>query len=245
MKFALKTTALILVIIFIVLIVRAPASAVRRFIPPDSPVTLTNLEGTLWNGSAQIFLNAEDVGLAKWVWRSGDLTELMVGYDWSLTRDGLSLNGVLASNGNEASVTATGLVADHIINSYLQPYDLTISGDLSLENVQAEVVDRQLNSIEGLLTWEGGATRYQLASRHYQAIVPPLVGTLGLIDNHPALTVIREGGEITLIRAELLPTGYAKLGITKRFTQLLGNPWPGRDPDHKVVLEVEEQIFLQ
>ena len=52
-----------------------------------------------------------------------------------------------------------------------------------------------------------------------------------------------DGVSTSLLHAELKPDGFAKISVTKYLTKLAGNPWPGGDPDHVVVLEVEEQVF--
>jgi glycine cleavage system H lipoate-binding protein len=43
--------------------------------------------------------------------------------------------------------------------------------------------------------------------------------------------------------AKVAQDGMATVGITKQFTKMLGEPWPGGEPDHAVVLEVGEKLF--
>ena len=45
------------------------------------------------------------------------------------------------------------------------------------------------------------------------------------------------------ISAALKTDGFARIGLTKLLTTLLGNPYPGNHADAAVVLEVEEQVF--
>ena len=58
----------------------------------------------------------------------------------------------------------------------------------------------------------------------------------------PQLQVLNAEDGALLITGRLTPSGSAAIGITRGFTKLAGQPWPGSDPDHTVVLEVEEQL---
>ena len=71
-------------------------------------------------------------------------------------------------------------------------------------------------------------------------MLPPLVAYLG---EGAEATVFAQNGQTPLIKAELQDNGFAKVGITRLLTKMLDNPWPGSEPDHAVVLEVEEQVF--
>ena len=90
------------------------------------------------------------------------------------------------------------------------------------------------------VTWSGGQVRYILSGRSSTSILPPLVAYLG---EGAEATVFAQNGQTPLIKAELLDNGFAKVGITRLLTKMLDNPWPGSEPDHAVVLEVEEQVF--
>jgi len=72
-------------------------------------------------------------------------------------------------------------------------------------------------------------------------------GPLPALDGSDLHAWLRRGWseevQTPLLRAEILPTGFARIGVTQLFTELAGNPWPGSHQDHEVVLEVEEQLF--
>ena len=59
----------------------------------------------------------------------------------------------------------------------------------------------------------------------------------------PVAVAYATGESTPLLQAALTGNGFARIGVTKYLTRLLGQPWPGGDPDHAVVLEVEEQVF--
>jgi hypothetical protein len=95
-------------------------------------------------------------------------------------------------------------------------------------------------SAAGEISWSGGTVRYTLSGQSSSSTLPPLIAYLG--DGVEAV-VFAQNAQTPLIKAELLDNGFAKIGITKLLTKILDNPWPGSDPDHAVVLEVEEQVF--
>jgi hypothetical protein len=81
---------------------------------------------------------------------------------------------------------------------------------------------------------------YLLSGKLYNSALPPMRALLG---PGPEAIAFATGDETPLLLARLEPNGFAKVGVTKYLTKILGNPWPGGDPDHAVVLEVEEQVF--
>jgi hypothetical protein len=59
----------------------------------------------------------------------------------------------------------------------------------------------------------------------------------------PKAVAYATGESTPLLHAALADNGFVRVGVTKYLTAMLGQPWPGSDPDHAVVLEVEEQVF--
>jgi hypothetical protein len=70
-----------------------------------------------------------------------------------------------------------------------------------------------------------------------------LVGFLDSSSGQPEMSVYQSNDETPLMLARISRDGLATIGITKQFTKLLGEPWPGNEPDHAVVLEVGEKLF--
>jgi hypothetical protein len=46
-----------------------------------------------------------------------------------------------------------------------------------------------------------------------------------------------------LMKAKLEPKGILKIQVSKGFTKIFGNEWPGRESDDQFILELEERIF--
>ena len=137
-------------------------------------------------------------------------------------------------------IAVSGTVSATTINEWLSPYQISLSGSFRLDNVELTLSGRTPTAANGTISWSGGPVTYTLSGKTSTGNLPEMLAYLGDI---PQAVIFEVGGQTPLMRAELLANGYAKIGITKYLTRLLNAPWPGGDPDHAVVLEVEEQVF--
>jgi hypothetical protein len=85
--------------------------------------------------------------------------------------------------------------------------------------------------------------RFRLNDVEQQAQLPALVGFVDSSAGHPEISVYATNDETPLILARIAQDGWVTIGITKRFTELTGQPWHGDQPDHAVVVEVQEKLF--
>ena len=91
--------------------------------------------------------------------------------------------------------------------------------------------EQPFRHLNGQIDWSGGLVRYTLAGVLYEVQLPPLTAYLDQnTENDPIATVYTQGGSTPLIMATLGKDGFAKVGMTKLFTKLLNNPWPGLPP---------------
>ncbi len=219
----------------------APAGLVRVAFGQINSVTLTDPTGTIWHGRGQILLQGHPLGMLDWDLRLSALLTGALSFDFELVDPGHTLTG-LASLGisRTFALQVSGRVSADLIHRFLPPYDISISGALTLTAAGLTLIGGTPKRASGIIAWSGGLVRYALSGRTLTSELPPLVAYLG--DDAQA-TVFEQNGQTPLIRAELMENGFAKVGITKLLTKLLDNPWPGASPDHAVVLEVEEQIF--
>jgi hypothetical protein len=229
-------TALFLVI----LIARAPAGLVGRLLPDAAPVRLLEASGTLWSGDADLLVQSRPVGRLIWSFKPVTLFRGRIGYDLSLAGEQIRLDGQAATGTGNAEAALAGSVGGDFVSTWLAPYDIELQGEFELMDTQMHLTDRRLNEVAGTITWTGGDVTYVLSGRRYRTTLPPMRAELG---PGPEAVAFAEGDATPLLHAELTPDGFAKIGVTKYFTKLAGNPWPGGDPDHAVVLEVEEQVF--
>ncbi len=225
-------------------VIRAPAGLLPIFIGDSIPVTLLEPHGTLWQGRGELLFDSLPAGRLQWDLRGVTLLQGRLGYDLLLKNSELNLQGTLAAGISTVSVSVSGEIESSFVNRWLTPYDIRLGGQFRLQEAGGTIVRRQarpeLQQASGSVHWTGGPVRYVLSNRVSNTTLPPLTALLG---PGAAAVAFADGDQTPLLHAELKPDGFAKIGVTKQLTKLLGNPWPGGDADHAVVLEVEEQVF--
>lgn len=227
-------------------VVFAPAGLLDRGLERNSQADLTDTRGTLWQGQANLLINRQALGMVHWDFAATSLLQLAPRYDWRLEGGGKHLNGSAAITLNTAQASAQGSIDSSAINPMLQRYDIFVNGQFQLQPTRITWLTdaNQAADLDGQLDWSGGLVRYTLSGILRETTLPPLSAFLRMSDqNLPEAVVYVTGEQTPLMMAALGDNGFVKVSITKLFTKLLGNPWPGSDPDHAVVIEVEEQIF--
>ena len=91
--------------------------------------------------------------------------------------------------------------------------------------------------------WDGGTVRYRMANQRHQRELPALLGKLQTTEGIPSITIRYEMEDTPLLQARLDNDGWVHVGITKRFTQLVGQPWRGNESDAAIVMEVSEKLL--
>ncbi len=126
----------------------------------------------------------------------------------------------------------------------LARYDLQIPGTIAVEHLDLTAAyGARLPQVRGELKWSGGDVGYRLSGRDHRVTLPPLVGFIDSSSGQPEISVYQVDDKMPLMLAKVAQDGMATVGITKQFTKMLGEPWPGGEPDHAVVLEVGEKLF--
>lgn len=222
----------------------APATLVRSIIGDSGPVVLAELQGRLWRGGASVLYQSYPVGQLEWSFDPGALLEGAVGFDWELIDPGHTASGQAHVGLRRMTLAATGTLYAASIDRTLEPYYIEAGGELNIARLYADFThDLSSLAIEGELSWSGGDVRYRLSGRQHRATLPALFATIETTDGEPTLTARAEAIEAPLVRVRLDSEGWVNIGITKQFTKMVGQPWPGREPDHAVVLEVGEKLF--
>jgi hypothetical protein len=235
-----KAVAIGIGLFLVFLIVRAPASLVGGLVGDAAPVKLLETSGTIWSGDADLLVEGRLIGRLIWSFRPVSLLTAKIGYDLELAGEGVNLIGRATAGTSTTDASVTGGVGAGFVNTWLAPYDIELAGDFRLADTALNLTGRQLEAVGGSLTWTGGRVVYVLSGKVFRATLPPMHAELG---PGPSAVVFADGDPTPLLHAELKPDGFAKIGVTKYLTKLTGNPWPGGDPDHAIVLEVEEQVF--
>ncbi len=229
------------VLVFMILIVvRIPAGVIQWIVPDDSQATLLRPQGTLWSGNAELIIQGTATGMLSWQVRPVTFLKGRIGYDVQLAGAGVDLDGQLETGFSSADGSISGSVEGGFVNRWLAPYHIELSGGFDVLAVNLQLEGRSLKALGGRLTWDGGPIRYRLSGNVHNSALPPMTADLG---PGPEAVAYATGETIPLLHAALADNGFARIGVTKYLTVMLGQPWPGGDPDHAVVLEVEEQVF--
>ncbi|NOX49480.1 MAG: type II secretion system protein N [Gammaproteobacteria bacterium] len=228
------------------MIVMAPAGLINRVTDRMPGVNLLDTAGSIWNGQGHLLIQGQDYGQLNWQFRPSTLVFLTPTFDWYLSHPQGELRGTAGSSLRSGNLTIQGSVAAAVVNPSLAIYDIHIRGEFTFTDVLAELshANRTVVDIGGHIDWSGGLVRYTLAGQLQEVELPALTARLQMTDTNTAQAVVYPVDQQTpLMIASMGENGFVKVGITKLFTKMLHNPWPGSDPDHAVVLEVEEQLL--
>lgn len=237
------------------LIARAPASLLATALPEDGAARLIAPSGTIWRGEGTLHLRALggmpgylDAGRASWRFRPGDLLRGQLGFAVTLSGPHHALSATVSIAPSALFLTLDGTAENAFINPWLAAYDMWLAGAFqvagwSLEApLQATAADAAVagTRLSGRLEWTGGKVRYRLSGRDFGIQLPALAAKLG---PGPVAAVREQASGTPLLVFSYADSGFAKIELTQRFTELAGTPWPGQAEPGAVVLTVEEQLF--
>ena len=222
----------------------APASLVRYLLRDAAPLTLVATTGTIWRGAGNLAFGASPLGRIEWSFAPSTLFGGRLGFDVVIRDVRLQLSGRATASPSTARAEVAGTFDMAMLSPVLARYDIQIPGTLTVEDLDiAAAYGVRLPQLHGNVKWSGGRVAYRLSGRDHHIELPPLVGFLDSATGEPEMTVYQIDAKMPLLLARVTREGLATIGITKQFTKLLGEPWPGGEPDHAVVLEVGEKLF--
>ena len=234
------------ILVFVVsAIVLAPAGLVSRSLENFThDLALVEPRGTIWEGQGVLISAGESVGQLNWQLQPWSLLLLDPTATWQLRSTALDLQGSITGT-TELNVNVTGDIDLVAFEPLFNRYDLAIPGRVSVDDVVLglDTQSRQLTHADGRLLWSGGQVRYVLSGILSESTLPQMYAQLSTTNQHPTADIYAQGEPIRLMQAQITPDGFIKIGISKMFTKVLNRPWPGSDPDHAIVLEVEEQLL--
>ena len=224
--------------------VLAPASLLRFAIRDAHPLTLGALTGTLWHGSGDLGFDGTPLGRLNWSFAPALLLKGQMGFAVDLHGDGLDAAGTIGAAPAEATAQLHGMIDAALLKEPLARYAIEVPGSLTVEDLAVtHRYGSRLPTLHGNLKWSGGTINYRMSGQAQRVELPPLAGLLDETSGQPTLTVTEIGSTAPLLIGHLTEDGVGSLGITKQFTKMLRQPWPGSEPDHAVVLEVGEKLF--
>jgi hypothetical protein len=222
----------------------APASLVRPLLERVPGLVPTGLDGTIWRGRAHLLLRGTDLGDVRFAFSPADLLRLRLGYRVELNGSATDIAARVSAGWSGWTLVADGTIDLALLRAELARYDLVIPGVLTLAGLELDArYGATLPNARGEARWDGGTVRYTLGGRTSESALPPLTGFVDSTAGHPQMTVYATDDATPLLLARVTADGMASVGITKQFTKRVGQPWPGGDEDHAVVLEVSEDLF--
>ena len=244
-----KSLSVVCFLILCFAILRAPASLIERIVDNQlqSSIQFSSSAGTLWQGSGTISLNGFIDSDLSWSIPLQDILTLNPKVLWTIEGVGLNLKGESIVY-PEVKTIAKGQINSTLLNNVFAPYDVFLDGDLLIKTISITnniEENFMIKSLTGDLQWTGGPISYVLSQTPITVISPFFQLNLsdqtgGLI--HATLDSPTHGYHLLI--ATLNPTkGILKMQVSKGFTKIFGNEWPGSASDNQIVLELEERIF--
>ena len=226
-----------------------PASLVTRFLEssPHIPITLLNTSGTLWDGSGRVSNNAIREVNISWSIPIFDILLLSPSVIWKLDVNDSVLQGKSSISDKKINTDLSGTIGSVFLNRIFSEYDVRLDGSLRVEGLSMTTDPSKsfsINQLDGLAIWAGGEVTYMLAKSPVTIMSP--VFELELFNKKPSIIEARLNSpsySFPLLLASLTEKGNLNVKVTKAFTEIFGNKWPGQDSEENIVLELEEYIF--
>ena len=226
------------------LVIFLPASSIRFVTNTIPAIDFSTTEGSIWNGSGRLRVTKLYAGSLSW---SVDPVQLVFGklvIEWVLEEQTHTFGGAATIRLGSMAFSFDGLIEAATINRVLAPYNMNLNGALHLRSIKATINKSEGPiRIQGHMRWDGGTVQYHMSNQRFQRELPALLGELQMVEGIPSMTVRSETDDTPLIRARLDDDGWIHIGITKRFTRLIGQPWQGSEPDPAIVMEVSEKLL--
>lgn len=221
-----------------------PAGVVGVALGDEGPARLSRIEGRLWDGRASLLFDGWPAGRLRWSFDAAGLLDGRLRFDWRIEDPGYDLGGRSDVGFGGTTFAATGQVGPTLLERTLAPYDIAVGGALEISRLVVRAShDLVPQTFEGSLRWTGGPVGYRLAGRDFGVDLPALDGRIDTVEGEPVLTVRAAGEDIPLVRVRLDGEGWAHIGITQRFTEMVDMAWPGDRPADAVVIEVAEKVL--
>ena len=221
------------------IVINLPASLVRHLVDP-SAATLVAPTGTIWQGSSQL---VSPLGMrAEIQWEA---TFLRPGADFVLSHENSLIKGRFEPSIRNHGITVAGQLDTATLAPLLARYDLFVPGIFDIKATDLTLSPEGLSMTSpSELQWSGGRTRYILAGRRYEALMPPLVASIAGRDDGVLEANIKFAAEETtsLLVLRLKPSGNIYLGVTRGMLRLANYPWSGNEVDSDLIFEVERKL---
>lgn len=244
---------LAILVFIIAMVVQTPLQFVWPKIKPhlaSLPITLTQVQGTLWQGQANIQTPVVGLGDVQAQWRvsAWSLLRLQPALELQLEGRSLSVTG-------ELDISLSKQIRIQNLNAYfdtaslkpaLSRSQIQLGGDFNLEGVSAklELAENRIlvHKLAGHLLYSGGNIGFPIDGKPIQAELPPLSGVLAKVDNQATLE-LSTNDNLSLGRGYIQMDGWAGLVVKRRFLDVLKQPWPAKAQADTVIFEASQKLF--
>lgn len=231
----------------IFLVVFAPAAAawalIRGDVEAQAPgMRISNVNGTIWSGSAQV--DVRNMPPTSLLWRNVDISILDNTVAAAVQLSGIhhDIQTQLVGEANVLRLASTsGTINADYINALGEPYGLTLTGTISIEQLDLDTNFRWVNALNSGLYWSGGNVRYTTYNQTQLFTFPRLDISVRLEGDDIQVLVTHAGEEV--INVSVTPAGLARINVRARLFLVANLPWPGNQPPDESVIEIEQPLW--
>ena len=212
----------------------------------DYGLHLLEPSGTIWSGSGNIVASQTYLGRLSWDVQGLKLLSATLVYDVEMNSPLIHFSGSIAHGLRGSVIKAEATIDPDLVNQILIRYDIEVNGHFNIDNVEVGLQEiREIQSLSGTVNWEGGTTRYQLASQSYEVELPPMTAQLTHLNGDLVLDSVEFGGEREqLMTLRLEPdTGWIHISLSNRMLEIAEMPWDSAESSAIESLEVSRQVF--
>jgi len=232
-------------LLFIILF--APAKVIWRLLDDKvspSLFSLSHIEGTFWQGSADLTGKFLPPGEIEWQINPIHLITGKVMTHLSLHGSFHNLTTSVSMESKQLHINElSGSVQAEAVNPLIDNYGFQVSGNLDLQDLNLHLAENWIEHLSGNLEWSGGMVKYSTFRSAQLYELPPLAGDLMMQSTVVVLDIKDITNELAVLAVRLDRNGWGKVILKGRLFDLAAQPWPIQGAPDDVVLEVEEKIW--
>lgn len=230
----------------------APANivlkSVRSQVTASVPgLSITEINGTIWQGTAQLQYRNFPISLLQWELSALPLLAQRVDVSVNISGTDHALTGnITAEQDHLLLENIEGNIDGEYINVVSVPLGLTLSNQLTFTDLSLASDMQQVSHIAGLIHWPGGSITARNGTDTQQFSLPSLQGTLSSQDDASGspvshLSVSHQNQPI--LNIGLTQSGWVKVIVLGRLFELANIATPADTRAGDTVLEFEEKIL--
>jgi len=209
----------------------------------SSKVVAKAFSGTVWNGQAHIVYRHVE-GVLSWDLKMRELLLGRLPVELSLH----STVGELDAN-LEAGVFNQKLVIDSAridmpkLNPFFRAKRIKLDGELFAKNIEVQLDEQVLASIDGRFNWSGGAVAYPAGREIHERNMPAFSGQVTTRENGDLYLGIKDqDASFDVMRGSWDASGTVLWEVTRRVLDIADEPWSANSEETDVVFKLKKPI---